>query len=238
MKVIDGGCTRWRQGLVLGAALLLPGGGAMAADAPDMALRMQACSACHGKEGRATPDGFFPRIAGKPASYLFHQLQNFRDGRRNNGAMASLVEQMPDEYLREIAAYYAALELPYAPAPAPQAAPAVLARGAALAREGDRTLKVPACVACHGQRLTGTLPAIPGLLGLPRGYLVSQLGAWQASSRAAHAPDCMADIANRLTPSDVAAVSAWLAAQPLPADTHPAVAAAAPLPLECGSVKP
>ena len=35
---------------------------------PDtMAQRMQPCSACHGREGRATPEAFFPRIAGKPA---------------------------------------------------------------------------------------------------------------------------------------------------------------------------
>ncbi len=216
-------------------------GQARAADVaalPDMGVRLQACSACHGKEGRATPNGFFPRIAGKPAGYLLHQLQNFRDGRRNNGAMAYLVEQMPDDYLREIAAYYSALDLPYPAAPAPQAAPEVLARGAALARDGDVARKIPACVACHGQRMTGTLPAVPGLLGLPRSYLVSQIGAWQAGSRAAHAPDCMADIAKRLTAADVAAVSAWLAAQPLPADAHPAAELAAPVPLECGSMKP
>ena len=41
-----------------------------------MAQRMQACSVCHGKEGRATNAGYFPRIAGKPAGYLYNQLQN------------------------------------------------------------------------------------------------------------------------------------------------------------------
>ena len=41
---------------------------APAAPAPDsIAQRMQACTACHGKEGRSTPSGYFPRIAGKPA---------------------------------------------------------------------------------------------------------------------------------------------------------------------------
>ena len=33
-----------------------------------MAQRMQACVVCHGKEGRATRDGYYPRIAGKPAT--------------------------------------------------------------------------------------------------------------------------------------------------------------------------
>ena len=37
---------------------------------PDtIAQRAAACVACHGREGRATSAGFFPRIAGKPAGY-------------------------------------------------------------------------------------------------------------------------------------------------------------------------
>ena len=50
-----------------------------------MAERVRACTACHGKEGRATSDGYYPRIAGKPAGYLYNQLVNFRDGRRQIG---------------------------------------------------------------------------------------------------------------------------------------------------------
>ena len=206
--------------------------------AQDLAPRLQACAACHGKEGRATPDGFFPRIAGKPAGYLFNQLVNFRDGRRLNGDMAYLVEQMSDDYLREIAGYFAALDLPYPAAPAAQAPPAVLARGEALVKQGDTARNIPACVACHGARMTGTLPAIPGLLGLPRYYLSGQIGAWQTHIRSALAPDCMATIAGRLSTEDVAAVSAWLANQPLPADSHPAASPPQVLPLACGSVKP
>ena len=50
---------------------------------PDtMAQRLLACTACHGEQGRATPDGYFPRIAGKPAAYLHNQLRHFQAGRR------------------------------------------------------------------------------------------------------------------------------------------------------------
>src|SRR3954470_11098712 len=87
---------------------------------PDnMAERVRACTACHGKEGRATSDGYYPRIAGKPAGYLYHQLLNFRDGRRHYGLMTQMVDLLSDDYLREIAEHYAAIELPYPP---PQAA--------------------------------------------------------------------------------------------------------------------
>jgi cytochrome c553 len=116
-----------------------------------------------------------------------------------------------------------------------QSSPAELARGRQLVTSGDPALKVPACVACHGERLTGVAPAIPGLAGLPRDYVNAQFGAWRNQVRQAHAPDCMAVIASRLSLADVAAISGWLAAQPVPPDTSPALKVARPLPLACGS---
>ena len=200
-----------------------------------IAQRMSACMACHGKDGRATSDGYYPRIAGKTEGYLLNQLANFRDGRRNFPAMNHLVAQFSDSYLQEIAHYFATLDLPYA-APQPAAADAAtLQRGSMLAQRGDPGKKLPACVACHGQALTGMQPATPGLLGLPRDYLVAQLGAWQVGQRRAHAPDCMAQIARTLTQADIYAVSSWLAAQSPPTNAKPAAAASVPLPLECGS---
>ena len=47
--------------------LLLPGSVATAAPAvfqDTMAQRTLACTSCHGKEGRAGPDGYYPRITG------------------------------------------------------------------------------------------------------------------------------------------------------------------------------
>ena len=53
-------------------------------------------------------------------------------------------------------------------------------------------------------------------------YLNSQLGAWRIDQRRAQEPDCMAQIAGRIGPDDVAAVTAWLASQPVPAASQPA----------------
>jgi cytochrome c553 len=204
--------------------------------ADTMAARVVACTACHGREGRAAPDGYHPRIAGKPSLYLYHQLVNFREGRRRYGPMVYLVDHLSDAYLHEIADHFAALDLPYpAPAPAGETASA-LALGEKLALRGDAARKLPACSACHGRALTGVAPAIPGLLGLPRDYLKGQLGAWVNGQRRAHAPDCMADIAQRLTPDDVSAVAAWLSSRPIPMPAQAVTALPEPLPLDCGSV--
>jgi cytochrome c553 len=204
--------------------------------AGDMASRVLACTVCHGKEGRATPDGYFPRIAGKPAGYLANQLLNFRDGRRTYPQMTYLIEHLTDEYLHEMAGHFAALDLPYAPPPPPQAPAATLEQGRRLVERGDAARDVPACVACHGAAMTGVQPSLPGLLGLPRDYLNSQLGAWKTGQRRAQAPDCMAAIARQLTPEEVSAVSAWLAAQPVGGGGKPASTLPAPMPLRCGGV--
>ena len=84
-----------------------------------------ACTGCHGKEGRAAADGYYPRLAGKPAGYLYNQLLNFRDGRRHNPTMTALVDLMPDATLREIAGHFASVDLPYPPPRATEADPAL-----------------------------------------------------------------------------------------------------------------
>ena len=79
-----------------------------------MAQRTLACTGCHGAQGRAAPDGYYPRLAGKPAGYLYNQLLNFREGRRHYGLMTQLIAPLSDAYLMEIAQYFANLDVPYA----------------------------------------------------------------------------------------------------------------------------
>ncbi|MDB5955099.1 c-type cytochrome [Ramlibacter sp.] len=217
------------RGLLL--LLVFLSGAGVAAAAPvefqnTIGQRTLACTACHGREGRAGPDGYYPRIAGKPAGYLYNQLLHFREGRRHYGLMAGLLDTLSDSYLWEIAQHFASLDVPYA-APQPAAVPPeLLQRGRALTHQGDPDRRVPACAGCHGKALTGVLPNVPGLLGLPRDYLNAQLGAWRTGQRRAVAPDCMAEIARRLSPEDLSAVTAFLSSEQLPANAHPASAEA------------
>ena len=229
-----------RPALLLAVALhTAPGLAQPERGVPDtLERRVAACTSCHGSPSAPAPTTgprYYPRIAGKPAGYLYNQLQNFRAGRRQYPLMTYMVDHLSDDYLREIAAYFSTRHLP-PPVLARERPPAdQLARGRELVTRGDAALKVPACMACHGQRLTGALPAIPGLLGLPRDYINAQLGAWRNGTRRAHAPDCMATIAGRLSLADVAAISGWLASEPMPDDARPAADVARPMPLACGS---
>ncbi len=200
-----------------------------------IAQRVQACVGCHGAQGRAGPDGYYPRLAGKPAGYLYNQLLSFRDQRRLYRPMNQLLARLPDAYLLEMAQHFASLDVPYpAPPPSP-VTPAVRQRGQQLVLRGDPARELPACVSCHGDAMTGFAPNVPGLLGLPRDYLNSQLGAWRTGQRHAHAPDCMAKVAQRLAADDISAASSWLAAQPVPRNGHPVTALPKAMPLNCGT---
>jgi mono/diheme cytochrome c family protein len=204
--------------------------------ADTMEERTRPCTTCHGSETQATKDGFSPRIAGKPPGYLYNQLVSFRDGRRGYPPMVYLVQYMSDDYLREIAGYFAEVELPYPPPQSTALTAAESARGRQIVEHGDSARGVPACVACHGATLSGVAPAIPSLLGLPRQYMNEQFGAWRNGKLRSVAPDCMAEVARRLAPQDISILTSWLAAQPVPAHLKPA-RGPRKLPLQCGSVE-
>jgi cytochrome c553 len=206
-----------------------------AGDTADMAERVQACAACHGAKGGGTSDPYFPRLAGKPAGYLYNQLIAFRNGRRRYPPMNYLLEYLTPEYLLKMAEYYAAQRPPPPPAAVSDASKQVLAQGEDLVTHGDAARGIPACMSCHGVSLTGMEPGIPGLLGLRATYVSAQLGAWRYGNRTAIAPDCMQVVAGHLTEDDVHAVAAFLSSRPVPADTSSVPKDSYPLPFACGS---
>src|SRR5690349_4727028 len=94
-----------------------------------MEARVQGCVTCHGQSGQGTSNPYFPRIAGKPAAYLYNQLVAFRDGKREYPPMNYLVAYLPDPYLREMADYFSKQRPAFEPKQPSEAAPATVARG-------------------------------------------------------------------------------------------------------------
>jgi cytochrome c553 len=222
--------------LSLGCLGLRVGFAQPADQAPDtMEARVTACAPCHGAKGEGTDNAYFPRLAGKPAGYLANQLHAFHTGRRRYPPMNYLLAYLPEDYLKQIAEYFAA-QRPPLPTPAvPAVSKDVLARGESLVTHGDAAAGIPACSSCHGPHLTGMEPAIPGLLGLRATYISAQLGAWRYGTRTATAPDCMQIVAGHLTEDDVKAIAAVLPTRPAPPDPSPAAQGAFILPFACGS---
>ena len=216
--------------------LWLACGAARAEPDPDLTERLAACATCHGEAGEGQAGNeYYPHLAGKPAGYLASQLRAFRDGRRAYAQMNWLMRNLDDDYLRRIASHYAALP-PRSSAQAVAMSPSAQARARHLVERGDEALGVPACEACHGGDLAGREPGVPALLGLPPDYVVAQLGAWRTGVRAAESPDCMADIARKLLPSDLRLLGDYLASQGATSVAPPSPATAFALPVACGAM--
>jgi len=197
--------------------------------------RVQGCVTCHGQSGQGTNNGYFPRIAGKPAGYLYNQLVAFRDGDRRYPPMNYLVAYLPDNYLREIAEHFAKQRPPFAAKETASADPATTTRGQSLVTAGDASKGIPRVHRVPWAGLTGMEPGIPGLVGLRPNYIVAQLTSWRVGERHAAEPDCMKRVAARMSDTDITAVAAWLSRQEAPKNSSPESSNLVRMPFACGS---
>lgn len=199
--------------------------------------RVKPCIICHRDADRIDRDAYFPRIAGKPAGYLYNQLRNFRDGRRFYQPMAILLENLSDEYMREIAEYFASQPYTYPQPVVPALSSTETKSVETLVYSGDPERDLPACSACHGEALMGMQPAIPGLLGLPHAYLAAQFGGWRNGGiMRGQIPDCMSEIAKKLTQEEVNALALWLPGLPVSGQPAGADALAPELVQRCQTI--
>ena len=168
------------------------------------------CVTCHGARGEGIAANGFPHLAGLPAPYIRAQLSAFADGRRENPVMAPIARMLSADEAQAVSLYFAGLPAPVLPSSAPVAG----GPGALLALDGRWSAKLPSCVACHGPGGIGVGTSFPPLAGQPAPYLEAQLEAWQHGKRPPGPLGLMQAVAQRLSPSDIAAVARWFAAQP------------------------
>lgn len=179
--------------------------------------RLAACSQCHGDFGYGHVDlPRIPRLAEKPAGYLYKQLMQFKTGERRHREMNYVVRHLSSSYLQEMAEYYAKQRVPELSYKAPALSEEQEARAIKLMNEGDSARSVPSCKQCHGDALTGVKPMIPGIINQSYEYTLHQMQEWRENARPVSSTYCMWVVANRMDEADVEIVSAWLATQALP----------------------
>ena len=152
-------------------ALVLTGNQAMAGgDAEAGQTKAATCVACHGVDGNsAVPT--FPKLAGLGHKYLLKQMKDIRDGRRPVALMAGQVDNMSDQDLADIAAFYDAQ-----PRTGGMADPDKVALGRKVYLAGIAERQVPACSGCHSPTGNGNGPAgYPSLGGQHAEYIAGQL---------------------------------------------------------------
>ena len=66
------------------------------------------CAACHGATG-VNPNPMYPNLAGQKVGYLFQQLKDFRDGKRQGTVMPNMANGLTDEQIAALAGYISSL---------------------------------------------------------------------------------------------------------------------------------
>lgn len=164
-----------------------------------------ACFTCHGLDGRGNGSAV-PRLAGLDPGYLAHQLEAFADGRRENPSMRWIAQQLTPAERLLVARYYARL-----PAGRTSARPSTMPP---IYGSGDDDRNIPACASCHGVDGLGIGSGIPALAGQPAPYLAQALEQWRRGTRRSDPDGVMLEIAQALTPEEIAAVAAYVSALP------------------------
>ncbi|MCS4505926.1 Cytochrome c4 [wastewater metagenome] len=75
--------------------------------AKDGKPKAQVCMSCHAPD---LNNPAFPKIAGQHADYLFHALQAYKSGKRQNPVMAGQVGSLSREDMADLATYFSTLD--------------------------------------------------------------------------------------------------------------------------------
>ena len=181
------------------AAMMAGGSFAHAADVAAGKQKAEMCIACHGEAGISQIPNM-PSLAGQPDQLIQWQLVFFRAGTRKNEQMLPIVEQLNNEDIRNLGAYFASLPPPRAK---PDDNPDLSAKGAQAAA-GRR------CTSCHTDNYAGT-KAIPRVAGQREEYLVKALHDYKSGVRSGGGMAAMANVAYSLSEEEIEALAHYLA---------------------------
>ena len=173
---------------------------ALAADLAAGKEKAELCVACHGENGISQMESI-PSLAGQPDQFIQWQLVYFRAGARKNEQMQPIVEQITNEDIRNLGAYFASL--PPAKNARPDDDPELSKRGAQAAA-GRR------CASCHLDTFAGT-KAVARLAGQREDYLLKALRDYKAGLRSGGGQAAMAEVAFPLHEEEVVALAHYLA---------------------------
>jgi cytochrome c553 len=126
------------------------------------------CIGCHGISGykNAYPMYSVPELLGQNPDYLVAALHAYRDGDRSFITMHAQAEELTDQDMADIAAYFAGTPLKATGKP-----------------QGEVPKAAALCVSCHGQDGVAIAPMYPSLAGQHQDYLVRALDEYKRGGR-------------------------------------------------------
>lgn len=185
------------------------------------------CASCHGATGVA-PTRNFPSLAGQLATYTYKQLRDYKDGARPHAIMSALASTLEEQEMADLAAWYAAQDLPRGE---PLGASATLrlplvgtARAQSnvpeeiwqLVRSGDAARHIAPCMVCHGAKGEGSSIGVPALTGQTEAYLRETLFQYRNGVRTNDTYARMRLIAQELSDEEILGLAAYYSQLPPP----------------------
>jgi cytochrome c553 len=172
---------------------------ALAADLAAGKEKAEMCVACHGENGISQTENI-PSLAGQPDQFIQWQLVFFRSGTRKNEQMQPIVEQLGNDDIRNLGAYFASLDPPKSPGD----------DNPDLSQKGAQAAVGRRCASCHTDSYAGT-KAVARVAGQREEYLVKALHDYKSSVRSGGGMAAMAEVAFPLSEEEITALSHYLA---------------------------
>jgi cytochrome c553 len=173
---------------------------AHAADIAAGKEKAELCAGCHGDNGISQTENI-PSLAGQQDQFVQWQLVFFRGGARKNEQMQPIVEQISNEDIRNLGAYFATLTPPKDTKPDDDPD---LSKKGAQAAVGRR------CASCHTDSFAGT-KAVARIAGQREEYLLKALHDYKSGARSGGGGAAMADVAYPLSDEEITALAHYLA---------------------------
>jgi cytochrome c553 len=179
----------------------------------DLQAKIQYCQECHGMSGQGLSGGYLtiPRIAGQTPKYIEKQLLAFNEGMRDkNSAVGITTAHALNPAMRPpLAAHFSSLN----PEPTGGGPRDLVDTGKKIYEEGVPEANVAACSGCHGPEAKGK-NEIPRLAGQLNSYIEKELTDWSKvrgqNPLNEGAAAAMKQVAHSLSPSQIAALAAYL----------------------------
>ncbi|RZN31673.1 c-type cytochrome [Bradyrhizobium sp. Leo121] len=188
--------------IVLAAILLAVTACALPARAADVAAgkeKAEMCVSCHGENGVSQTENI-PSLAGQPDQFIQWQLVFFRAGTRKNELMQPIVEQLNNDDIRNLGAYFSSLPPPKGPKD----------DDPDLSEKGKQAAAGRRCASCHTDSYAGN-KAVARIAGQREDYLVKALHDYKSSARSGGGMAAMAEVAYPLSDEEITALAHYLA---------------------------
>jgi cytochrome c553 len=176
---------------------------AVAADAGAGKMKAEGCVGCHGENGVSEIEST-PSLAGQPDAFIQWQLVFFRSGARKNEVMSPIAEQLSNDDIRDLGAYFASLK------PSDHSQNNGLDDQPQLTEAGKKAAAAGRCISCHGDDFAGS-KATARIAGQREEYIAKALHDYKSGLRSGSGVAAMAEVAYPLSEQEISALAHYLA---------------------------